>query len=164
MHPAFFKAIEDGAVAKEYYTPEIFSSTYIVRTMHGFYNEELEKHGRRQIIYRLAAENPRNPVNRANAHELELINLFNSNRSIISHRDIIELKGKKYLHYAIPFMENNKNCLRCHGKREDAPPGLLALYPGNGGFNEQAGRIRPLKRSMPTLTRSMKHSILPVRL
>lgn len=145
MHPAFFKAIEDGAVAKEYYTPEIFSSTYIVRTMHGFYNEELEKHGRRQIIYRLAAENPRNPVNRATAHELELINLFNSNRSIISHRDIIEFKGKKYLHYAIPFMENNKNCLRCHGKREDAPPGLLALYPGNGGFNEQAGRIRAIE-------------------
>ena len=27
MHPAFFKAIEDGAVAKEYYTPEIFSGS-----------------------------------------------------------------------------------------------------------------------------------------
>lgn len=145
MHPVFFKAIDSGAVVKEYYAPEIFSSTYIVRTMHGFYNEELERHGRRQIIYRLAAENPRNPVNRADAHELELIKLFNTNRSITSHRAIIKLNGTSYLHYAIPFLENTQNCLLCHGKREDAPPGLLALYPGNGGFNERAGRIRAIE-------------------
>lgn len=145
MHPAFFKAIGNGYVSKEYYAPEMFSSTYIVRTMHGFYNEELEKHGRRKIIYRLAAENPRNPVNRANAHELELINFFNNHRKVTSHRDIIKIEGRKYLNYAIPFIENNTNCLRCHGKREDAPPGLQALYPGNGGFNEQTGRIRAIE-------------------
>jgi hypothetical protein len=39
MHPTFYKAVEDGNIAKTYYAPEIFSSSYIVRTMHGFYNE-----------------------------------------------------------------------------------------------------------------------------
>jgi len=145
MHPAFFKAIENGAVDKEYYTPEIFSSTYIIRTMHGFYNEELEKHGQRHIIYRLAAENPRNPVNKADPYELELIQRFNADRKITSHRAIVTREGATYLHYAIPFLENSQHCLRCHGKREDAPPGLLALYPGNGGFNEQTGRIRAIE-------------------
>ena len=145
MHPVFFKAIDNRAVAKEYYAPEIFSSTYIVRTMHGFYNEELEKHGRRKIIYRLAAENPRNPVNTADSYERELIHLFNANRKISSHRAIVKRDGATYLHYAIPFLENSKNCLQCHGKREDAPLGLQTLYPGNGGFNEQLGRIRAIE-------------------
>jgi signal transduction histidine kinase len=145
MHPAFFKAIENGYVDKAYYTPEIFSSSYIVRTMHGFYNEELTRHGRDKIIYKLAAENPRNPVNKAETHELELIQHFNTNRTVKSHRDITEIGGKKYLHYAIPFIENNHNCLRCHGRREDAPPGLQALYPGEGGFNERPSRIRAIE-------------------
>ncbi len=38
MHPTFFKAIDDGKISPDYYAPEIFSSSYIVRTMHGFYN------------------------------------------------------------------------------------------------------------------------------
>lgn len=145
MHPAFFKGVENGSIAKNYYTPEVFSSSYVVRTMHGFYNEELAKHGRDKIIYRLAAENPRNPVNQADARELGLIQRFNDNRNLAAQRDIIELGGKKYLHYAIPFLENTAKCLRCHGKRENAPPGLLTLYPGNGGFNEKAGRIRAIE-------------------
>lgn len=39
LHPTFFKAVDNGDIAKDYYAPEIFSSSYIVRTMHGFYNE-----------------------------------------------------------------------------------------------------------------------------
>ena len=145
MHPAFFRAIDSGQVSRTYYSPQIFSSTYIVRTMHGFYNEELLKHGRPEIIYKLAAENPRNPVNRATPHDLELLSLFNERRDLKSHRDTVVIDGRKYLHYAIPFLPNNEACMKCHGKREDAPPGLLALYPGEGGFNEKAGRIRAIE-------------------
>jgi signal transduction histidine kinase/ActR/RegA family two-component response regulator len=145
MHPTFFEAIEHGDVSKTYYTPKIFSSTYIVRTMHGFYNEELVKHGQHEIYYKLAAKNPRNPVNKANQHELALLERFNKDRTLQSHREILTIDGKKYLYYAIPFLENSQACLRCHGKREDAPPGLLALYPGEGGFNEKLGEIRAIE-------------------
>lgn len=145
MHPSFFKAIEDGDVAENYYNPEIFSSSYIVRTMHGFYNKELVKHGRPEIYYKLAAENPRNPVNKADQHELKLLKMFNDRRELKDYREIIEVDGQKYLYYALPFLENSQACMRCHGRREDAPLGLLARYPGNGGFNEKVGRIRAIE-------------------
>ncbi len=145
MHPTFFQAIENGDISKSYYTPEIFSSTFIVRTMHGFYNEELVKHGRPEIRYKLASENPRNPLNKADEHELQVLALFNKNRALKEHSDIITINGKKFLHYSIPFLENGKPCMRCHGKKEDAPLGLLARYPGNGGFNEKIGNIRAIE-------------------
>ncbi len=145
MHPAFFKAIDEGHIVKNYYAPEIFSSTYIVRTMHGFHNEELAKHGLPQLYYKLATENPRNPVNKADERESKLLKMFNENRNIKKHSEIITVDGKKFLHYSIPFLENTKLCLRCHGKREDAPIGLQALYPGSGGFNEKVGQIRAIE-------------------
>jgi signal transduction histidine kinase len=47
--------------------------------------------------------------------------------------------------HAVPFLENTQACLRCHGRREDAPPRLRALYPGSGGFNERVGYIRAVE-------------------
>ena len=151
MHPTFFQAIDDGEISKTYYAPEIFSSTFVVRTMHGFYNEELVKHGRPEIRYKLASENPRNPLNKADEHELQVLALFNKNRDIKEHSDIVTLDGKKYLHYSLPFMENGKPCMRCHGNRGDAPLGLLARYPGDGGFNEQIGHIRAVESTLMPL-------------
>lgn len=145
MHPAFYKAREHGAVAKEFYSPELFSSSYIVRLLHGFYNEELDKDGLPKIYYKMASNNPRNPVNRADQLESSLIRYFNENRDVREYRRVVTIDGKKYLYYAIPFLVTNQACLRCHGKREDAPPGLQALYPGQGGFNERSGVIRAIE-------------------
>jgi signal transduction histidine kinase/CheY-like chemotaxis protein len=76
---------------------------------------------------------------------LTLIKKFNANRKLDHYRSIITLDGKKYIYYAIPYKENTKECLHCHGKREDAPLGLQALYPGQGGFNEKEGQIRAIE-------------------
>ena len=145
MHPAFFKAVADGRIPNDYYAPEIFSSSFIVRTMHGFYNEELLNHQRAGIYYKLASENPRNPVNKVDAHESNLINLFNRDRAKKHFSEIVTVDGRKYLYYAIPFLENTAACLQCHGKRENAPLGLQALYSGEGGFNEEVGHIRAIE-------------------
>lgn len=145
MHPTFYKARDMGEVAKDYYSPEIFSSSYIVRTMHALYNEERKKAGLPEIYYKMATNNPRNPVNRADAAEAGLIRMFNEHREITEYRRIVSIDGKKYLYYAIPFLETTKACLTCHGRREDAPPGLQALYPGQGGFNEKTGVFRAIE-------------------
>jgi PAS domain S-box-containing protein len=145
MHPAFFKARDDGFVSPGYYSPEMFSSTYIVRTMHGFYNDEMKKAGLPEVYYKMASVNPRNPVNRADAFEASLLRLFNENRGVHEFRQVINVDGKNYLYYAMPFMETTTRCLKCHGKREDAPPGLRALYPGEGGFNEKTGVYRAIE-------------------
>lgn len=145
MHPTFYKARDNGDVNQTFYSPEIFSSSFIVRNMHTLINEERKKTGLTEIYYKMASVNPRNPVNMADEFEASMIRLFNDNRKLHEFRKIVKTDGKKYLYYVIPFLETNNNCLRCHGKREDAPPGLQALYPGEGGFNEKAGVYRAVE-------------------
>lgn len=145
MHPTFFKDVEKGDIPSTYYTPEIFSSSFIVRVMHTFHNEERKKAGLTEVYYKLASDNPRNPVNKADEYEANLIRMFNEQRSRKEFRNVIDIEGKKYLYYAIPFLETKKACIRCHGKRSDAPEGLQRIYSGSGGFNEQAGKIRAIE-------------------
>lgn len=145
LHPAFFDGVSRGYIAKDYYDPQFLSSTYIVRTMHDLYNEEREKDGLRPIYYKMAANNPRNPLNKADEQEAKLIKFFNENPSVKEHEEVISVNGEEYLYYAIPFLKNEKRCLRCHGDPKDAPIGLRKMYPGEGGFHEKVGQIRAIE-------------------
>jgi Protein of unknown function (DUF3365)/His Kinase A (phospho-acceptor) domain len=145
MHPQLFAAQKSDDISLSYYRPELFSSSYMVRVVHGFYNEEREKFGLEKIYYKMAADNPRNPVNRADAMESELLQYFNKHREVKEYRATRIIDGKKYLVYAIPFLETTQACLRCHDQREDAPLGLQALYPGEGGFHDKVGNIRAIE-------------------
>jgi signal transduction histidine kinase len=145
MHPAFFQAQRDGKVVLDYYTPIIFSSSYIVRMLHGFYNEERVQFGRRPIYYKMASDNPRNPVNLATPLETALLLKFNRDPQLQEYREVVRVDGEPFLLHAVPFLRTNQACLRCHGRRQDAPLGLQALYPGEGGFNEQAGVYRAVE-------------------
>ena len=145
MHPAFYASRNAGEIPMDFYAPEILSSTFIVRMQHQYYNEARKAAGLPEIYYKMAATNPRNPVNIADEREAGLIKLFNERRDIKDYRELIELKGKKYLYYAIPFLPNEPQCLVCHGRRKDAPIGLQKRYPGEGGFNEKVGDIRAVE-------------------
>jgi signal transduction histidine kinase len=113
--------------------------------MHGFFNEERVKDGLPPIYYKMAANNPRNPVNKADARESAFIRLFNDQRDLHEIRETLDIEGKPYLMRVIPFLPNSEACMRCHSRRELAPPGLQALYPGQGGFNERLGEIRAVE-------------------
>jgi PAS domain S-box-containing protein len=142
--PAYSKYQDEGKIPSTFYAPELLSSSYILRLQHTFYNEERKAAGLPELYYKLAATNPRNPVNKADALEEKLIKMFNENRDIKSYRDVIEIDGRKNLYVAIPFLENKERCMRCHSKREDAPAELQQRYPGQGGFNESLGEIRAI--------------------
>jgi signal transduction histidine kinase len=144
MLPALYKYQAEGEIPASFYAPELFSSSYIVRNQHQFYNEERVAAGFPPLYYKMAAKNPRNPVNKANPLEEKLIKMFNEHRDQKIYRAIIEVNGKKNLYIAIPFLENQQGCMHCHGKREDAPRQLQARYPGQGGFNEKLGEIRAI--------------------
>lgn len=145
MHPAFYAYRDAGEIPMTFYAPELLSSSYIIRVQHTYYNEARKEAGLPEVYYKMAATNPRNPVNTADAREAGLIRLFNEEKSRKEYREIIEENGKKYLFYAIPFLANESRCMKCHGRREDAPIGLQARYPGQGGFNEQIGYIRAVE-------------------
>ena len=151
-HPELYALKSRKNIPEELYTPVLFSSSYMVRNMHDFYNEEREKAGLDKLYYKMAAENPRNPVNKASPFEKELIRMFNEKGSEPYFKEIQEIDGRKYLYVAIPFLRNNENCLKCHGRSEDAPEQLQALYPQKGGFNEKIGEIRAIESLRAPLT------------
>ena len=144
MLPALIKYRKEGKLSESFYAPELFSSSYIVRNQHQFYNEERELAGFSKLYYKLAAKNPRNPVNKADALEEGLIERFNQDRSLTKVRKIVDIDGQKFLYLALPFLTNEKFCMRCHGARQDAPLELQTRYPGEGGFNEKVGDIRAI--------------------
>jgi len=145
MHPTFYKLKAEGLVAEKFYAPEILSSSFIVRNQHKAYNEERKAAGLEEVYYKMAALNPRNPVNKADAAEEKLIRMFNENKELKNYREVVQIDGKDYLHVAMPFLVNQQKCMKCHGDREDSPPGLQLLYPGEGGFNEKVGDIRAVE-------------------
>jgi signal transduction histidine kinase len=160
MLPEYFAAQKAGHIADDYYAPALLSSSYIVRVMHGFFNEERVKDGLPPVYYKMAANNPRNPVNKADAREAEYIRLFNERRDLHEIRETIDLEGKPYLMRVIPFLANTEACMRCHSRRELAPPGLQALYPGQGGFNERLGEIRAVEVVRVPIAREIQTAAL----
>ncbi len=145
MHPTYFKAKDEGKIAQDFYAPELLSSSYVVRVMHSLFNQERAKEGLPLVYYKMASQNPRNPVNAADEREAYLIKLFNERRDLRDHTEIKSINGQKYLLFAKPFIETNQACIRCHGKRSDAPLGLQRIYTGQGGFNESTGTIRAIE-------------------
>jgi signal transduction histidine kinase len=144
MHPAFYKYKKEGKMQEDFYAPELLSSSFIVRNQHYLYNKERVASGLPEVYYKLAANNPRNPVNKADAMEEKLIQMFNEQKDVKKHREIIQVDDKKYLYVALPFLANEQRCLICHGEREKAPKQLQEIYEGQGGFNERIGDIRAI--------------------
>ncbi len=141
MHPVLYKLEDEGRVPQGFYAPELLSSTCIARDLFTHYNEEREKAGLPEVHYKLAAANPRNPVNEADSFERSLIEMFNADRDKTEYRDTIEIDGRKHLYYAIPFLPTEEACLKCHGDPSAAPKELQAYYNWTGGFHRQVGDI-----------------------
>ncbi len=145
MHPELYRLQDAGEILQSVYSPVLFSSSYMVRNIHNYFNEEQEKAGLDKIYYKMAADNPRNPVNKADPKEQQILRMFNENRELTEYRDIVEIDGRLYLQLALPFLTTNKDCLKCHGRREDAPSQLQDLYKSMGGFGDKVGNIRAIE-------------------
>ncbi len=145
MHPELYHLKDIHKIPQELYSPSLFSSSYMVRNMHNYVNEEREKKGKDRLYYKMAAVNPRNPVNLADAEEERILRMFNENREVKQYREIVEINHRSYLQIALPFLTTNDACLKCHGNREDAPVQLQERYAGMGGFGDKVGNIRAIE-------------------
>jgi len=141
MHPTMYLLKEEGRMPKEFYSPEILSSSYITRRVFSQYNSIRSLNQQPLVEYRLASGNPRNKVNLADSLEAGLIAMFNNDSTIKKYSGIVNLHGVKHLYYARPFLRVEKNCLKCHGKREDAPKELSSYYKWDSGFDLKVGEI-----------------------
>ncbi|OFZ70736.1 MAG: hypothetical protein A2451_05095 [Bdellovibrionales bacterium RIFOXYC2_FULL_39_8] len=109
--PSLAKYKKGKKIVEDFYAPELFSSSYIVRMQHQYYNQELKNIGHSELYYKMAAKNPRNAVNQASEMEVALIDKFNRDRSLKRYSDVIKVNGARFLYTAIPFLENKEQCL-----------------------------------------------------
>ena len=141
MLPHYYRLMEEGRLPQGFYAPELLSSSYIARNFQKYYNKERAELGLPQIVYKIAAKDPRNAVNQATPEEERLLEMFNKDRTLNHYRFTSKEAGQDYLVIAVPFLVNQERCLVCHGGRDDSPSQLQDIYRWTGGFGRKVGDI-----------------------
>ncbi|PUE01499.1 MAG: hypothetical protein C3L25_03190 [Candidatus Sedimenticola endophacoides] len=97
-----------------------------------------------EIYFKLASNNPRNKINRADPKESELLERMNRGE-LTKYRELQQdADGNPSLYVAMATDPVVEGCLVCHGDPEDAPREMVARYPQAEGYYEKKGDIRAL--------------------
>jgi diguanylate cyclase (GGDEF)-like protein/PAS domain S-box-containing protein len=93
-----------------------------------------------EIVFNNVSDRPRNPGNRADAHEWRAIEWFRANPEAQERLDRIEDENKRrYLLYTAPIWTESF-CLKCHGDPEEAPASIREGYANAFGY--KVGELR----------------------
>ena len=141
QRPEVFRLVDEGLLDADYFSPKLFSRTYIARHINDALNEERKNMGMDQISFKLASKNPRNKVNTGDTMELELLDKFNAGQ-LKEYKKVISENREKFLYYAIPIAPNKPSCMRCHSEPSVAPQEMVKIYGDTAGFYEKVGDIR----------------------
>ena len=139
--PVIYDLQYKKVLQKKFFDPNILSSTYIARHTMEAYNTLRKKGNLEPINYKIASDNPRNPINKATKFELELLKKFNKGELKNFSKKIVK-NGQEYIYYALPFLPNKPSCMRCHSDPKLAPKNLIKRYGDKAGFYEKVGHIR----------------------
>ena len=122
-------------VRADQFEPETMSTSYVARSIF----ERVRRRFPDQII-KFASDNPRNPVNQADAAELKMIAFFNARPDVDRWTGTIELNGQPHL-ATLRARRMTPDCLHCHGDPKDAPASLLERYGSVAGFHRPVGQV-----------------------
>ncbi len=123
---------------KDKFIVEAMSTFYVTRKVMGKVASLFK-----DVRYKRAALNPRNPTNEPNAFERKMIDYYNRTHSHREWHGIVNMGGRKWFVVLQPiYME--RSCLRCHGNPEDAPAQLIERYGNRRGFFKEVGTIAGL--------------------
>ena len=157
LKPVIYKLKDENKLYKEFFDPKVLSFTYIARSIYEIENDLYKKAGKSELYYKLAANNPRNDLNKATEAEKKLVNEFNNDRTKKEFKDIIEIDNEKYLYFAKPVGANKESCLKCHSKPTLAPKELVEMYGDIKGFHEELDDIRAMLSIRIPLASELKH-------
>ncbi|MBF0251121.1 MAG: DUF3365 domain-containing protein [Alphaproteobacteria bacterium] len=141
--PEIYRLKEEGKLYEEYFSPKTMSFTYTARGVKDLFNEHRMKAGLEPIYFKLASNNPRNPINRADELEERILRQMNES-ALDKYREVVTMDGEDFLYVALPVDPMTPGCLKCHGDPADAPKELVAVYGDKAGFYEQDVKIRAL--------------------
>jgi PAS domain S-box-containing protein len=82
--------------------------------------------GYKNYVYREAAPNPTNVLDKADAFETDLVGQFEKDPA--PRTGFRELNGQQYFYSAKPLSIQKQSCLSCHTTPETAPPAMLRMY------------------------------------
>lgn len=86
------------------------------------------------------SDNPLNPANSPKPLEMELLARFRGEKELESLTREGAIGGKRLLISAAPKI-STPGCLRCHGKREEAPQQIRERFTGALGYNYQPNQV-----------------------
>ncbi|MEA3499190.1 MAG: DUF3365 domain-containing protein [Campylobacterota bacterium] len=139
-----FKLQEDAVIHKDFFMPNLLSSTFGARTINKIYNEARVKDDKQAITIKFSSKNPRNPLNKATPKELKLLDKYNNKTLSGKYKEIIKTKEGTYLNYILPTKLNQQKCMKCHSAPELAPKDLVDKYGNTNGFYEKVGDMRAI--------------------
>jgi len=86
------------------------------------------------------SDRPRNPANQADRFELAAMDFFRNNPQAAERMaPIQDTEGRRWFHYTAPIWIE-QYCLKCHGKREEAPESIRRQYAES--YDYQLGDLR----------------------
>ncbi len=95
-----------------------------------------------EYSYKEATLNPTNPLNRATDWENDIIRAFRDGAGGKQVLTVRETARGPLLHLARPIKIKKQGCLTCHGRADDAPKSMLALYNSrSNGFGWKLNEI-----------------------
>jgi len=98
-------------------------------------SNNFSKHNSFNITVRTVSDRARNSLNAADSYELEAIKSFNKNPNL---KEYLQKEDTHY-QYASPLFIEQK-CLKCHGKKEDAPRFIAENY--DTAYDYKLGDLR----------------------
>ncbi len=132
------RPLMEQRLGSDEFVPEAMSTSYVAREVFEQVRQEFPEY-----LIKFSSDNPRNPSNRAGPAEQKIINYFRQHPEATQWSGPIQVDGREYFVQCIP-RRMEPNCLRCHGRPEDAPASLTARYGAEAGFHQTAGRVTAL--------------------
>lgn len=128
----------DRHFGSDYFIPEAMSTSYVGRAVVDRFAPTMADYN-----YRRVAINARNPSYEANELERRMIDHFIGHPGQTEWRGLVQVDGrKKFKRFRPVYFE--QDCLRCHGRPEDAPEIMVQMYGDTLGFNRRAGELSGL--------------------
>lgn len=144
LKPVIYQLKEENKLYNDFFDPKILSFTYIARGIHDHLNTMRQENNTTEIYYKLATDNPRNAINKADPYELKVLKFFRENPNQQQYSEIVDKNGQNYIYYAMPTEKNKQSCMKCHSTPEKAPVELVKLYGTTAGFGESVGHLRAI--------------------
>jgi PAS domain S-box-containing protein len=128
--PVLTKLLPEGS-----FIPEAMSTSFVGREIMGRFHKRFP-----EFIYKRAAKNPRNSINKADEFEMDMLRWFTEHPGSNQWSGMIRKREKSY-YVRMMAIRAETGCLTCHGAFQDAPKTLREIYGSKGGYGYKAGDI-----------------------